>query len=368
MDYFIAQCYSPSNLKLLNQCRLYLQAFSLTDITSADGKQIIQHYKKGILGQDRRSNLRWPTQQRPGKKAWNLWQQALQHLEERGNLIKPLGKWTTPPHQIWHWFMDPISLVLYKEENNKWFRCKPLTRPCNKQTCSQSKPLYQLSTISPSIKPSLDIFPATITNDPITALATATSSSSQLQVQDTKKSPHPSFYELLTTPPFYARILGPISTSLEELADSISDYIIQDNLYLCTDGSYDPHISRGAHGWVIANDSETLWQGAGPSDGHPKLMSPYRAEFSGSVAGLHILKCLTNAKSLMMGTVIFFCDCEKAIKVLNNKSYKGIVDYLGPDSYLVQEAKNLLQSIPIPISLQWVKGHYTGNTPTLAQN
>lgn len=84
-------------------------------------------------------------------------------------------------------------------------------------------------------------------------------------------------------------------------------------------------------------------------------MSSYCAEFSGLVAGLHILKCRINAKSLMMGTVTFFCDCEKAIKVLNKKSYKGIVDYLGTDSDLVQEAKHLLQLIPIPIFFQWVK-------------
>jgi hypothetical protein len=39
-------------------------------------------------------------------------------LEVHRQLATPLGKWTTTPHQIWHWFLDPISLTLYKEEKN----------------------------------------------------------------------------------------------------------------------------------------------------------------------------------------------------------------------------------------------------------
>jgi hypothetical protein len=44
-----------------------------------------------------------------------------------------------------------------------------------------------------------------------------------------------------------------------------------------------------------------------------------------------------------------------------------MVEFLNPDSDLVQEAIQLIKIIPINVSLQWVEGHYSGDSPTLAQ-
>jgi hypothetical protein len=63
MDYFIMNKYNPNELALLNKCRIYLQVLSLADITSADGEKIMTSYKLGLLSQDRKSTLNWPTQQ-----------------------------------------------------------------------------------------------------------------------------------------------------------------------------------------------------------------------------------------------------------------------------------------------------------------
>ncbi len=80
MDYFVRQQYKSSDLKLLNQCRLYLQVLSLTDICSADGANIVTPICNGLKLVDRRSTLHWPEQERPSKVAWNLWRVATEHL------------------------------------------------------------------------------------------------------------------------------------------------------------------------------------------------------------------------------------------------------------------------------------------------
>jgi hypothetical protein len=61
------------------------------------------------------------------------------------------------------------------------------------------------------------------------------------------------------------------------------------SLLVCTDGSYDPNKSMGAHSWVFSTPNNKLWQWAGPSDGHQKLSSPNQAELSGLVTTLYIL-------------------------------------------------------------------------------
>jgi hypothetical protein len=65
-------------------------------------------------------------------------------------------------------------------------------------------------------------------------------------------------------------------------------------------------------------------------------MSPYQAELSGILAGL---KCLTLSNNITIGLAFMFCDCKKAIKVINRQS-KGMAEYLYPGSDLVQEAKH----------------------------
>jgi hypothetical protein len=63
MDYYASLKYQPRELKTLNRCRIHLQVYSLADIMAADGKYILPYYKLGELGSDRRSALRWSTQQ-----------------------------------------------------------------------------------------------------------------------------------------------------------------------------------------------------------------------------------------------------------------------------------------------------------------
>jgi hypothetical protein len=73
VDFFVTLKYKPKDLKLLNKCRLYLQAISLMDISSADDRVIIPNYKDIIVCVDKKSKYNWSIQQQPGKSAWKLW-------------------------------------------------------------------------------------------------------------------------------------------------------------------------------------------------------------------------------------------------------------------------------------------------------
>jgi hypothetical protein len=99
LPYFQANGLKDKEITLLNMCRLYLKVITLSDITSADGTYILPEAKCGSPIQGRSSNLEWPEQGRPPKRAWSLWPQSLSTLEYRGKLIQPLGAWTTLSHQ-----------------------------------------------------------------------------------------------------------------------------------------------------------------------------------------------------------------------------------------------------------------------------
>jgi hypothetical protein len=79
-EQFVSITKTPSVLKTLNQCRLYLQVITVSDITSACGAYILPEIKEGKLN-GRRSTLKWPIQGHPTKTDWTIWSNHLTFLE-----------------------------------------------------------------------------------------------------------------------------------------------------------------------------------------------------------------------------------------------------------------------------------------------
>ncbi len=111
MDLATLYDFSPAHLWHINLCRLFLQVFWLSDITTADGKTITHHVIIGFRDSSRTSQLHWPTHQCP--KSWNTWNLFLQYFSTGGHLTESLGTWLWPPHQIWQWFFDLVEDKVY---------------------------------------------------------------------------------------------------------------------------------------------------------------------------------------------------------------------------------------------------------------
>jgi hypothetical protein len=91
-DFFLSLKLSPKEMELLNQCRLYLQVLTLSDIVAANGLFILQHAKDGVKDNTRESRLRWPNQGKPTANDWTTWRSTLSALESYGRLKSPLGR------------------------------------------------------------------------------------------------------------------------------------------------------------------------------------------------------------------------------------------------------------------------------------
>jgi hypothetical protein len=107
MDYFNTCQFASKTMESLNRCRIFLRAITLSDITTADGSRLLLGIKSNRHTQGRRSRLDWPQQDKPSKRDWTLWSEALTNLETNDKLSQPLGKWVAPTHQIWEYFLRP---------------------------------------------------------------------------------------------------------------------------------------------------------------------------------------------------------------------------------------------------------------------
>lgn len=102
-----------TTLKMINNCRLYLQVHTLADITSSDGTMIRNEAFWGtqdknsnpMLWHHTRSHLRWPMQPRPPSTAWKKWQSLLQLLTKKKTMLlrHPLREWvqSNASHRTW---------------------------------------------------------------------------------------------------------------------------------------------------------------------------------------------------------------------------------------------------------------------------
>jgi hypothetical protein len=83
------------------------------------------------------------------------------------------------------------------------------------------------------------------------------------------------------------------------------------DLIIATDGSV--LFGVGYHGWILATKDEIiLVRGGAPDDGIQSLMTSYRSELGGLVAGLAVLGTLFRAGTRNIQSVRFPCDNESA--------------------------------------------------------
>jgi hypothetical protein len=76
--------FTNKELKDINYCRIYLQAFFISDITKLEGNNIqewVGHVQKQA---GRQSTWEWPIQQQPI--AWKAWKTALGYLAHDGHI------------------------------------------------------------------------------------------------------------------------------------------------------------------------------------------------------------------------------------------------------------------------------------------
>jgi hypothetical protein len=111
---FAKNGFSGNNLRLLNQCRLYLQVLWLSEISTGDGTMIkLQAIKSPFQIHCHRSIL-FPNQELPSLDAWRCWERALSGLclPNGRRLRLPLGAWINRNSVMW-WY-DTATQRLYQ--------------------------------------------------------------------------------------------------------------------------------------------------------------------------------------------------------------------------------------------------------------
>lgn len=107
-------------------------------------------------------------------------------------------------------------------------------------------------------------------------------------------------------------------------------------------------------------------EGAGPADGNPSYLDPFRGEFVGVLALVYIVRALLD----------FYGDPEETVRVkvcCDNKTFmsqagevvtgRGLGTYLGPEYDVRAETGDVVAELErrgVKLDFKWVKGHQDG--------
>jgi hypothetical protein len=119
MDIIIAsRLFTASEVRRLNYCRLYLQAVTLSDITTTNGLTLNNSKLHGCPSLQS-SRTRWVSinQDKPSDREWRLWRKAnLLWANAQGTLHHPLMSWILPIHE------QRFQHFAYRSRNTLWTR------------------------------------------------------------------------------------------------------------------------------------------------------------------------------------------------------------------------------------------------------
>jgi hypothetical protein len=78
MQAFADNGYKTKDLKLLNHCRMWVQATTLSDITTGNGLYLRSQQPDRAYTRHTNNKKEWPKGDTPDKHSWTLWDTALQ--------------------------------------------------------------------------------------------------------------------------------------------------------------------------------------------------------------------------------------------------------------------------------------------------
>ncbi len=114
----VAEAFSDTDINILNNCRMYLQAATIADLSTVCGTRLDPFLLQGqtsLLS----STTKWITinQARPNESAWRKWQSAMRiWSRDDGTLYRPLGAWLVPGDSLrrtWPFYKDLSYPFLY---------------------------------------------------------------------------------------------------------------------------------------------------------------------------------------------------------------------------------------------------------------
>ena len=286
-----------------NKCRIFLQAFMLSDITTGNGTKITVSAWRGTRSQNRNSAIKWPLWKQPTALMWTTWRSVIHRTfctRKEGQLDEPLGKWLTLP-SYWRWFTNGHVLV-YTEQNGKGITIH------HKSGGTQRRPMFHVEGNIDNDSCITGLRPTTIVYKDNYILHEGIGS-----YADAKEIPTPCLA--------YKTWLQYELNQSDDNNLLLKQQILLGEAIGVSDGSFFESTLIGTAAWVFTDNAHnTLAEGTSIVPGNKKVFSSLRCELVGILAMLEFLTELCDNMKIKAGGITLHCDNLTAVSINNDWS------------------------------------------------
>ena len=361
MSNFVIAKYPSGQLKKLNECRCFLHAITLADISTMSGKSISWEAYNGVRAPQFLHNYEWPRDPpRLSKDHWDLWKKALDKCflsngtnENERRLATPLGNWLINPSTHWLWYFQPTTGYLFKRDGTEYQRYETPRLPRQNSTVAV---YHNVETLQ--ARPS-DTFPACITQRQAggiifvshSTLTTAPPSAGAIPIRPQNLA--------------QAKTQLPASDSwaVEELSStddgaSLATLLPSNQVIAVSDGSYEDGLSCSA--FIITTKSakgelmNPAISGRNCIPGNVTDQNSYRAELGGIMGVVVSLGILCNLHNITAGQVEIGLDGKEAM----NQVFAPWDPKPDAPSYdMILDIRRKIKLLPLTLSGRHIEGH-----------
>jgi len=349
MEQFIKMKLPNSIMERLNRCRLYLQALTISDLVSADGIRFLPSVKKGIPLEERRSSLLWPHQGPPTKADWQIWSNALSHLETNGQLTQPLGAWQATSHQQWSYFIHlPTQMVYHQPQGFAPRQYQPIINP-NARTRSQLRPWYDFHHSVPAAALPHPLHPVTIDHNHVLTGSMFQINASTTPLVALPSSPKTNFLNL-------GKYLEGQPPPILQIQEAMADR----NLTVVCSSNYDRDANLTTS--TCSFQSQTILY---EYESLPMTIPRYRAELFSVLISLYIIHQAEPSLPVTenTGSINLLSNSKKLVRQAFDRSPLGIRTAIRPHYDLILEIRHYRSSIQTPIVATYCPVHNGGVQP-----
>ena len=339
-------CYSGTELKHINRCRLFLQVTTLADITSACGSRFSPQAYNCIYDDSIPHHYLWPTQTRPYNRSRRLWKQAIKRAFPRQDhiLLRRLGPWNDNARDNWQWFYQPSTSRLFRRHNG---RLKLYLRTSRFGAAGRhSRYSYCTQAISlPDNAHRASIRKLDRRHYVITGVTRIRRENLPTPTDQTERETN-----------VLRRLSLQESYSMHNVSLADLERAIRTNsLRLVSDGSYLESASLGTAAWVLAISRHRYATGDHITPGPGSVQCSHRSELSGMLGAILQVNDLCLQFQIDNGSIELQCDGLGAVNVVKDAHLPINPSYSHFD---------IITSITIAISrspLTWTFNHVKGH-------
>jgi len=323
MDVFVQKGVSKGTLTILNKCRRYIDAISLSDISTGDGTNLSKLSVEGKRRLMHITSYSTNISKKTTVRELQIWKQFVRACFCMGSntnrLTKQLGRWKSNTFESFIWYYDPHQRYLLKKLSPTRFR-RYTSDENRRMSKRNNRKWYQVKdVISLCLHKSNDMWGATVEeNKHSEALFDGAAEFMNQPISN----PPTTLYQQLILDKAPEWLYKYVPTIVQSITDEYINDMMDDKMRIASDGSYKTSDMGAATIIETQNGLRRIVLPMPVPDNstHHQKADSYRAEAVGVLAAFHIV-CAMEHISGKQTDIELACDNDRVLEAARSFTY-----------------------------------------------